>query len=56
MGIIDMEEGVRLTSQLIDVKPDDVRIGMKVQATFRKLGQEGEAGVIHYGYKFRPAA
>jgi hypothetical protein len=55
MGIIDMEEGVRLTSQLIDVKPDDVRIGMKVQATFRKLGQEGEAGVIHYGYKFRPA-
>lgn len=54
MAIIEMDEGVRLTSQLIDVKPEDVRIGMKVQATFRKLGQEGEAGVIHYGYKFRP--
>jgi len=54
MGIIEMDEGVRLTSQLIDVKPEDVKIGMKVQATFRKLGQEGEAGVIHYGYKFRP--
>ncbi len=55
MAIIEMDEGVRLTSQLINVKPEDVKIGMKVQATFRKLGQEGDAGVIHYGYKFRPA-
>jgi scaffold protein (connect acetoacetyl-CoA thiolase and HMG-CoA synthase) len=55
MAIIETEEGVRLTSQLIDISHDDVKIGMKVQATFRKLGAEGEAGVIHYGYKFRPA-
>ncbi|TLZ90815.1 MAG: transcriptional regulator, partial [Methanobacteriota archaeon] len=55
MAIIEMDEGVRLTSQLIDVKAEDVTIGMKVQSAFRKLGQEGEAGVIHYGYKFRPA-
>jgi len=55
MAIIQMEEGVRLTSQLIDIKSEDVKIGLKVQATFRKLGQEGDAGVIHYGYKFRPA-
>lgn len=55
MAIIEMDEGVRLTSQLIDVKPEDVKIGLKVQAAFRKLGQEGDAGVIHYGYKFRPA-
>jgi len=54
MAIVQMDEGVRLTSQIIDVKPEDVKIGMKVRATFRKLGQEGEAGVIHYGYKFRP--
>jgi len=56
MAIIQMDEGVRLTSQLIDVKTENVKIGMKVQATFQKLGQEGEAGVIHYGYKFRPTA
>jgi uncharacterized OB-fold protein len=54
MAIVEMEEGVRLTSQIIDVKPEDVTIGMKVQSCFRKLGQEGEAGVIHYGYKFQP--
>ncbi len=55
MAIVEMVEGVRLTSQIIDVKPEDVKIGMKVQSTFRRLGQEGEAGVIHYGYKFRPS-
>jgi uncharacterized OB-fold protein len=56
MAIVEMEEGVRLTSQVINVKAEDVTIGMKVQACFRKLGQEGEAGVIHYGYKFQPMA
>ncbi len=56
IAIIEMDEGVRLTSQIIDAKPEDVKIGMHVQATFRKLGQEGDAGVIHYGYKFRPSA
>ncbi len=55
VAIVEMDEGVRITSQIIDVRPEDVKIGMRVQATFRKLGEEGEAGVIHYGYKFRPA-
>lgn len=55
VAIVEMDEGVRLTSQVIDVEPDDMSIGMRVQATFRRLGQEGSAGVIHYGYKFRPA-
>ena len=55
MAIIETDEGVRLTAQLIDVKPNDVRIGMPVQPTFRRLGQEGVAGVLHYGSKLRPA-
>ena len=55
LAIVETEEGVRLTSQVIDVELSDVKIGMPVEATFRKLGEEGEAGIIHYGYKFRPA-
>ena len=55
LAIVQMNEGCRLTSQVIDVDPAHVKIGMPVEAAFRKLGQEGEAGVIHYGYKFRPA-
>ena len=56
VAIVEMEEGCRLTSQIIDADPGTVKIGMQVNAAFRKLGSEGEAGVIHYGYKFRPAA
>ena len=45
-----------MTSQVIDVDSAQVKVGPWIEAAFRKLGQEGEAGIIHYGYKFRPAA
>ena len=54
LAIVELDEGARLTSQIIDVELDQVKIGMRVESAFRKLGAEGEAGVIHYGYKFRP--
>src|SRR2546427_8145326 len=54
VAIVEMEEGCRVTSQIVDVDPATVKIGMQVNAAFRKLGSEGEAGVIHYGDKFRP--
>jgi uncharacterized OB-fold protein len=54
LAIIELDEGARLTSQIIDVDPAEVKIGMRVEAAFRKLGTEGAAGIIHYGYKFRP--
>ena len=53
MAIIEMEEGVRITGQIVDCKESDVKIGAEVQAVFRKLGEEGKCGIIHYGYKFR---
>ena len=54
VALIRLDEGVMLTAQIIDVEPGDVRIGMRVWASFRKLGEEGPGGVIHYGYKFHP--
>ena len=54
LAIVELDEGARLTSQIIDVENEEVKIGMRVEAAFRKLGSEGEAGIIHYGYKFRP--
>lgn len=55
IAIIEFEEGVRATGQIIDCEPEDVKIGMKVEPAFRKIGEEGKSGVIHYGYKFKPA-
>jgi len=33
--LVDLEEGVRMVSNLVDVDVRDVRIGMPVEATFR---------------------
>jgi uncharacterized protein len=55
MALVKTVEGPILTGQIVDVNPPKVSIGLKVHATFRKLREEGKAGVIHYGYKFAPA-
>ncbi|HTT34859.1 MAG TPA: Zn-ribbon domain-containing OB-fold protein [Thermoplasmata archaeon] len=55
LAIVRTTEGPQLTGQIVDIDPASVRIGLKVRATFRKLREEGRAGVIHYGYKFAAA-
>jgi scaffold protein (connect acetoacetyl-CoA thiolase and HMG-CoA synthase) len=55
LALVKTTEGPVLTGQVVDVDPATVAIGLKVRATFRKLREEGRAGVIHYGYKFAPA-
>lgn len=54
IGIIELEEGPRVTSQIVDSEPEEVKIGLPVRMVFRKMGEEGAAGAIHYGYKFAP--
>ncbi len=54
LGIVQLEEGPRLTSQIVG-DPATMHIGMKVKPVFRKLGQDGERGMIYYGTKFVPA-
>jgi uncharacterized OB-fold protein len=53
VAIIELEEGARITGQIVDCAPEEVRIGSEVEAVFRKLGEEGKCGIIHYGYKFK---
>jgi uncharacterized OB-fold protein len=55
VGLIEMDEGVKLTAQIVDCEPEDVHIGMRVKDVFRKVREDGAAGVIHYAYKFAPA-
>jgi uncharacterized protein len=55
LALVKTVEGPVLTGQVVDVEPSGVAIGLKVRATFRKLREEGKAGVIHYGYKFAPS-
>jgi len=54
VALIELDDGVRILSQVVDVKPEEVKTGMRVEATFRRVREDGSSGIIEYGYKFRP--
>ena len=54
MAIIKLKEGLKLTGQIVDCDPEEVKIGMKVRSVLRRISEDGAAGTIHYGYKFMP--
>jgi len=54
VALVQLEEWPMVTAQLTDVDAGQVRVGMPVEMVTRKLREEGEEGMIVYGYKFRP--
>jgi uncharacterized protein len=54
VGIAELDDGVRLTAQVVDCDFSRLRVGLRVSLEFRKISEEGNAGIIHYGYKFVP--
>lgn len=54
LALVRLNEGNTVTAMLTDVAIDDVYIGMMVEMVTRKLSQDGDKGLITYGYKFRP--
>ena len=53
VAVIELEEGAKLTAQLVDCDVDNLEIGDPVEMVFRKIREDGEDGVISYGFKFR---
>ncbi len=53
VGLVKLDSGAVVTSQIVG-NPDEIEIGMKVRAVFRKYGEDGEDGIIYYGTKFEP--
>jgi uncharacterized protein len=51
VGIVELDDGVRITAQVADAEPDKIKIGGKVRLEFRKIQEDGKAGIIKYGYK-----
>jgi uncharacterized OB-fold protein len=54
VALIELEDGIRLLSQVVDVELDKVKTGLKVEAVFRRVTEDGSSGILQYGYKFRP--
>lgn len=53
LAIIELEDGPRLTAQITDCNPDEIKIGDEVEIIFRRMGEESKDGVIYYGFKGR---
>ena len=54
VAVIELEEGAKLTSQLVDCDVDNIEIGDSVEMVFRRISEDGPDGVISYGFKFKP--
>ena len=53
VAVVELEEGAKCTAQIVDCKPEDVKIGQKVEKVFRKIMADDDSGIIRYGYKFK---
>ncbi|MEZ4648267.1 MAG: Zn-ribbon domain-containing OB-fold protein [Candidatus Eisenbacteria bacterium] len=54
VGIIKLDDGVKITAQIVDCEPEELEVGTPVRLEFRRVQQDGESGVLCYGYKFVP--
>ena len=52
MLVIDLDDGSRYLTQMTDGKADDVKIGMRLELTFRRLHEGG--GFHNYFWKAKP--
>jgi len=55
MAIVELDEGPRLTAQIVDCKNEEIKIGSRVESVFRRISEDREGGIIQYGYKFKLA-
>ncbi len=54
VGMIKLDEGPMVEAMLTDVNDDELEIGMRMEMVTRRIREEGERGILIYGYKFRP--
>jgi uncharacterized OB-fold protein len=50
VAIVELDEGPMVTTNIVDIPPEEVRIGMPVEVTFEDVGEDGIALPL-----FRPA-
>ena len=53
VAIFELDEGAKLTAQLVDTDIENIEIGDPVEMVFRKISEDGDDGVISYGFKFK---
>lgn len=54
IGIIQLENGNKITAQITDINMKDLKIGMKIKSCFRTIYSANAKETINYGVKFTP--
>jgi uncharacterized OB-fold protein len=52
IAVVELEEGARVYGEILECSPEEVKMGMEVEAELRVMYQEN--GLNVYSYKFRP--
>lgn len=55
LAIVELSNGVKLMSQVVDSPSETVKIGASVKRVFRRIFEDEEEGAIAYGFKFKVA-
>ena len=55
VAVVEMDDGPRITTQVVDWDEGELGVDKPVFLEFRRLTSEGGAGIINYGYKAVPA-
>jgi uncharacterized OB-fold protein len=51
LALVDLEEGIRMMTNIVDCKPEEVFVGMKVEVTFRDITDEFSLPMFRLGQK-----
>jgi uncharacterized OB-fold protein len=54
VGLVNLDDGVKIMCQIADIDLDAIEIGQRVQVEFRRIRDDGQAGMLFYGYKCVP--
>lgn len=54
VGIVQLDDGVHIETELVDITSETARVGLRVHLVFRRLRREGNGNEM-YGYKFAPS-
>jgi len=54
MGVVELSDGTRILCQVADCEPERLAVGLPVTIEFRRIQEDGESGVLAYGYKAVP--
>ncbi|MCG3222170.1 MAG: Zn-ribbon domain-containing OB-fold protein [Candidatus Heimdallarchaeota archaeon] len=55
VGIVELDDAIKVTGQIVDCNLDEIKEGMPLRMVFKILARDGDEGLIRYGFKFAPS-